>query len=56
MLRAKQDPHFRQELIVEATNAFLDGDIDTGKGLLREKRDVRRIPIFNAQQNRIVKP
>jgi len=28
---AKQDPDFRKELIVEATNAFLDGDIDTGK-------------------------
>ena len=36
MLRAKQDPDFRQELIVEATNAFLDGDIDTGKRLLRD--------------------
>ena len=35
MLRAKQDPAFRQELIVEATNAFLDGDVDTGKNLLR---------------------
>ena len=35
MLRAKQDPTFRQELIVEATNAFLDGDVDTGKNLLR---------------------
>jgi hypothetical protein len=29
MLRAKKDSDFRQELIVEATNAFLDGDIDT---------------------------
>ena len=36
MLRAKQDPAFRQELIVEATNAFLDGDVDTGKNLLRD--------------------
>jgi hypothetical protein len=36
MLRAKQDPDFRQELIVEATNAFLDGDIDTGKRLIRD--------------------
>jgi len=35
MLRAKQDPTFRQELIVEATNAFLDGDVNTGKNLLR---------------------
>jgi DNA-binding phage protein len=36
MLRAKQDPDFRQELLVEATNAFLEGDIDTGKRLLRD--------------------
>ena len=36
MLRAKQDPDFRQELIVEATNAFLEGDLDTGKRLLRD--------------------
>ena len=36
MLRAKQDPTFRQELIVEATNTFLDGDVDTGKNLLRD--------------------
>jgi len=36
MRRAKQDPVFRQGLIVEAINAFLDGDVDTGKGLLRD--------------------
>jgi hypothetical protein len=36
MRRAKQDPDFRKELIVEASNAFLDGDIDTGKRLLRD--------------------
>jgi DNA-binding phage protein len=36
MLRAKEDPDFRQELIVEATNAFLDGDIETGKRLPRD--------------------
>jgi len=36
MIRAKQDPVFRQSLIVEATNAFLDGDVDTGKQLLRD--------------------
>lgn len=35
-LRAKQDPEYRKELIIEATNAFLDGDIDTGKTLLRD--------------------
>ena len=36
MLRAKQDADFRQELIVEAANAFLEGDLDTGKRLLRD--------------------
>ena len=36
MQRAKQDPIFRQELIIEATNAFLEGDLDTGKQLLRD--------------------
>jgi hypothetical protein len=36
MLRAKQDPDFRQELIFEAINAFLDGDIDPGKRLIQD--------------------
>ena len=36
MSRAKQDSDFRKELIVEATNALLEGDIDTGKRLLRD--------------------
>jgi hypothetical protein len=36
MMRARQDPAFRQGLIVEAANAFLDGDVDTGKRLLRD--------------------
>jgi hypothetical protein len=36
MLRVKKDPDFRQSLIVEATNALLDGDFDTGKSLLRD--------------------
>jgi len=36
MLRAQQDPIFRQELIVEATSAILEGDLDTGKRLLRD--------------------
>jgi DNA-binding phage protein len=36
MLRVKKDPTFRSELIVEATNAFLGGDIETGKSLLRD--------------------
>ena len=35
-LRAKKDPEYRKELIIEATNAFLEGDIDTGKTLLRD--------------------
>ncbi len=34
-VRVKQDPAYRKELIIEATNAFLEGDIDTGKTLLR---------------------
>ncbi len=36
MARAKVDKEFREELIVEATNALLDGDIDTGKSLIRD--------------------
>jgi hypothetical protein len=36
MRRVRQDPNFRQELIIEATNAFLEGDLDTGKQLLRD--------------------
>ncbi|GAB6909754.1 hypothetical protein JCM12296A_56020 [Desulfosarcina cetonica] len=35
-LRVRQDPEYRKELIIEATNAFLDGDISTGKVLLRD--------------------
>lgn len=36
MARAKSDQEFRGELIVEATNAFLGGDVETGKALLRD--------------------
>jgi len=36
MVRAREDADFRKALIVEATNAFLDGDLDTGKHLLRD--------------------
>lgn len=36
MSRAQKDPEFRVEMISQATSAFLDGDIDTGKGLLRD--------------------
>ena len=35
MARVKSDPAFRSELIIEATNAFLTGDTETGKALLR---------------------
>lgn len=36
MARAKGDKEFREELIVEATNALLEGDIDTGKSLIKD--------------------
>jgi len=36
MARAKSDPTFGGELIIEATNAFLMGDMETGKALLRD--------------------
>jgi DNA-binding phage protein len=36
MARVRKDPEFRSELIVEATNALLEGDVETGKGLLRD--------------------
>ncbi|MBE0574613.1 MAG: transcriptional regulator [Desulfuromonadales bacterium] len=36
MARAQRDPEFRAELISEATSAFLSGDIEAGKGLLRD--------------------
>jgi DNA-binding phage protein len=36
MARAKSDRDFRSELIIEATNAFLAGDVETGKALLRD--------------------
>jgi hypothetical protein len=35
-LRANQDPEYRKQLIIEATNCFLSGDIATGKTLLRD--------------------
>ena len=35
-LRAQQDPEYRKALIIEATNAFLNGDIEIGKTLLRD--------------------
>ncbi len=36
MARAKADKEFREELIVEATNALLEGDIATGKSFIRD--------------------
>ena len=36
MARAKADKDFREELIIEATNALLEGDIDTGKSLIKD--------------------
>ena len=36
MTRAKADRDFRSELTIEATNAFLAGDLETGKTLLRD--------------------
>ena len=34
--RVKNDPAFRAQLLEEALNCFLQGDIDTGKSLLRD--------------------
>ena len=36
MAQVKKDPVFRGELIIEATNALMEGDLETGKGLLRD--------------------
>lgn len=36
MARARTDKEFREELIIEATNALLEGDIDTGKSLIKD--------------------
>jgi DNA-binding phage protein len=36
MARARRDPEFRGALLIEATDAFLSGDIETGKALLRD--------------------
>ncbi len=32
----QSDPRFRRALLVEAIGALLDGDLDTGKALLRD--------------------
>jgi DNA-binding phage protein len=36
LARAKRDPKFRQALFTEAINAYLTGDIATGKAMLRD--------------------
>ena len=36
MARARTDKDFREELIIEATNALLKGDIETGKCLIKD--------------------
>lgn len=36
MERAGRDPAFRRALLAEALNALLDGDVDTGKSVLRD--------------------
>ena len=34
--RVEKDARFRRTLLTEAVEAFLDGDIDTGKAILRD--------------------
>ena len=34
--RARRDPAFRKELLREAVESFLSGDVDTGKTVLRD--------------------
>jgi DNA-binding phage protein len=34
--RARRDPAFRKELLREAVESFLSGDVDTGKMVLRD--------------------
>ncbi len=34
--RADRDPDFRKELLREAVEAFLSGDVETGKAILRD--------------------
>ena len=36
MARFKADKDFREELIIEATNALLEGGINTGKSLIKD--------------------
>lgn len=34
--RAERDPEYRNALLEEAVNLFLEGDLETGKGILRD--------------------
>ena len=53
MARAKADKEFREELIIEASNALLDGDIDTGKSLIKDYLNATEA--FAAVANRLQK-
>lgn len=44
MARVKKDPEFRSELIVEATNSLLEGDVEAGKSLLRDYLNATESP------------
>jgi len=43
--RVKSDPAFRGELIIEATNAFLMDDMETGKALLSDYLNASETPM-----------
>ncbi|MEI6314240.1 MAG: hypothetical protein WCO89_05170 [Syntrophus sp. (in: bacteria)] len=45
MTRIKSDPAFRGELIIEATNAFLMDDMETGKSLLSDYLNASETPM-----------
>jgi hypothetical protein len=54
MTRVKSDPAFRDELIVEATNAFLKGDMETGKALLRDYLNNQQSATCNQARDRLL--
>ena len=45
MARVQSDPFFRGELILEATNAFLMDDMETGEALLSDYLNVSETPM-----------
>jgi DNA-binding phage protein len=52
MSRVQRDPAFRSELLIEATNAFLSGDIETGKSLLRDYLNATEsLPVIATELN-----